>query len=81
MLFLMCVPINSIISYGSFNPFNSPGCFFPSITNELVLFPSWLDHKVDINKKATKDRISISFNTFVRGNLGGRKSLTELILR
>ena len=65
----------------SFNPFNSPGCFFPSITNELVLFPSWLDHKVDINKKATKDRISISFNTFVRGNLGGRKSLTELILR
>ena len=65
----------------SFNPFNAPSCFFPSITNELVLFPSWLDHKVDINEKATKDRISISFNTFVKGNLGGRKSLTELILR
>ena len=68
------------IEQESFNPFNSSSCFFPSIANELVLFPSWLSHKVDPNKKATTDRISISFNTFVKGNLGGRQSLTELVL-
>ena len=52
----------------------------PSNSNELLLFPSWLNHEVDVNEKATKDRISISFNTFVRGPLGARKNLTELIL-
>jgi len=64
-----------------FNLWNSPSWFFPSITNELLLFPSWLNHKVDINEKATTDRISLSFNTFVKGTLGGRKELSELILK
>ena len=64
-----------------FNLWNSTSWFFPSITSELVLFPSWLEHKVDMNEKATTDRISISFNTFVRGTLGSRYGLTELILK
>jgi len=64
-----------------FNLFNSTNWFFPSITNELILFPSWLEHRVEPNEKATTDRISIAFNTFVRGTLGRRKELTELILK
>ena len=64
-----------------FNLFNSPSWYFPSITNELILFPSWLNHRVFPNEKATTNRISISFNTFIRGNLGSRKELTELILK
>ena len=48
---------------------------------DLFLFPSWLTHRVAANKKATKDRISISFNTFIRGTLGQQKDLTELILK
>ena len=64
-----------------YNLFNSTSWFFPSVTNELVLFPSWLNHKVDTNEKATTDRISLSFNTFVRGTLGIRKNLTELFLK
>ena len=64
-----------------FNPFNSSNWFFESVTNGLILFPSWLGHKVSMNEKATTDRISISFNTFVRGTLGRRKELTELILK
>ena len=60
---------------------NSVSWFFPSITNELLLFPSWLNHKVEVNEKATTDRISISFNTFVRGTLGIQKELTKLILK
>ena len=54
---------------------------FPAITNELILFPSWLNHRVYPNEKATTDRISISFNTFVRGTLGEQKKLTELLLQ
>ena len=63
-----------------FNLWNSTSWFFPSVTNELMLFPSWLDHQVVVNEKATTDRISLSFNTFVRGKLGGRNGLNQLIL-
>ena len=63
-----------------FTQWNSPLWFFPAIAGELVLFPSWLQHKVQPNEKATTDRISISFNTFVRGKLGNNKELTELII-
>ena len=65
----------------AYNLWNSSNWFFPSITNELILFPSWLGHRVESNEKATTDRISIAFNTFVRGNLGERKEFTELILK
>ena len=65
----------------AYNLWNSSTWFFPSITNELILFPSWLGHRVEPNEKATTDRISIAFNTFVRGNLGERKEFTELILK
>ena len=64
-----------------FNPFNSANWFFSVVTNQLVLFPSWLNHKVEVNEKATTDRISLSFNTFVKGTLGLRTDLTELILK
>jgi uncharacterized protein (TIGR02466 family) len=64
-----------------YNPINSTTWWFPSVINELILFPSWLNHMVVVNEKATTDRISISFNTFVRGALGNRKELTELILK
>ena len=60
---------------------NSTKWFFPINTNELILFPSWLAHEVAPNKKATTDRISISFNTFVKGILGSKTSSTELILK
>jgi len=63
------------------NIWNSSNWFFPVNNNELVLFPSWLDHGVKINEKATTDRISISFNTFIRGTLGLLDELSELILK
>ena len=64
-----------------YNLWNSTTWFFPSNNNELLLFPSWLQHNVEVNEKATTDRISISFNTFVKGNLGERKNLNQLILK
>ena len=63
-----------------YNIWNSLSWYIPSITNELIIFPSWLEHGVDTNEKATTDRISLSFNTFVGGTLGNRRSLNELIL-
>ena len=63
------------------NAWNSTTWFFPSVTNELVLFPSWLDHKVDTNEKATTDRISISFNTFIKGTLGSQENLNRILLK
>jgi uncharacterized protein (TIGR02466 family) len=64
-----------------YNLFNSGTWFFNVNNNDLLLFPSWLNHQVKPNDKATKDRISISFNTFVKGTLGGSKMKTELILK
>ena len=64
------------------NLWNSPQWFFPVENNQLVLFPSWLHHGVGVNEKATADRISFSFNTFVRGTLGDEEQmLNQLILK
>ena len=49
--------------------------------NTLVLFPSWLEHSVERNEKATNDRISISFNVFMKGTIGSENNLNELILQ
>jgi uncharacterized protein (TIGR02466 family) len=64
-----------------FTPWNANTWFFPANNNELILFPSWIEHEVAPNENATTDRISISFNTFVRGTLGMQDDLNELILK
>ena len=64
-----------------FNPLNATRWGFHVRNNELILFPSWLHHGVDSNEKATTDRLSISFNTFVKGTLGAWNKSTELILK
>ena len=63
------------------NIWNSEQWSFQSNSNELILFPSWLNHMVNSNPRATKDRLSISFNTFVRGTLGEKTGKYELILK
>ena len=50
---------------------------------DLILFPSWLMHAVvpkKVTQSARRDRLSISFNVFVKGTLGTRATLNELIL-
>ena len=75
--------IKNIIEFPpkNFTAFNSPSLFFNANINELVLFPSWLSHSVMSNEKAVTDRISLSFNTFVRGTFGESNQLAELILK
>ena len=40
----------------------------PAKINRMVLFPSWLQHYVPKNN--SHDRISISFNVMLRGQVG-----------
>jgi len=62
-----------------YNLFNSTSWLFPVETGELILFPSRLEHCVE-RKNGTNKRISIAFNTFIKGKIGDEISLNELIL-
>lgn len=63
----------------NFNNWNSDFWWFPVETGVIVCFPSSLEHMVDVFAD-NYTRVSIAFNTFVRGNVGGYLSLTELKL-
>ena len=60
-----------------YNQFNSESWWFNVGTCDLVLFPSYLTHMVE--QTESKDtRISLSFNTFLKGYIGAEESLTSL---
>ena len=51
----------------------------PMKRGELILFPSNLTHSVPVNN-TEEERISLSFNSWPKGNMGDIKSLTYLPL-
>ena len=63
----------------TWNLWNSESWWFPVKTGDIILFPSSLTHMVE-TKEGTNTRISLAFNTFVKGTIGINKELTELIL-
>lgn len=63
----------------NYNPYNSESWFMPAEKYELLLFPSGTDHMV-YYKGDDEQRVSLSFNTFLRGDIGGELSLTEVKL-
>jgi len=67
------------LNVAKYNPFNSASCLFPVETGNILLFPSFLIHGVN-KKKGTNTRISLSFNVFIKGKIGDKSNLTELIL-
>ena len=54
--------------------------YLPVNKYDLLFFPSHLTHEVPKTTNPNT-RISLSFNSFIKGNLGDNKSLTELILK
>lgn len=62
-----------------YNLFNSKTWTFKISKGFLILFPSSLLHSVGV-RKGDKTRISLAFNTFVKGTLGNNMDLDELIL-
>ena len=62
-----------------YNAWNSTSWWIPVSTGDLILFPSSLTHMV-APKEAPGTRVSLAFNTFLRGQLGNVDSLTGLYL-
>jgi len=62
-----------------YNTFNSATFMLPMKCGELILFPSNLTHSVPTNL-TDQERISLSFNSWPKGNMGDKKSLTYLPL-
>ncbi len=62
-----------------YNTFNSATFMLPMKRGELILFPSNLTHSVPVNN-SEEERISLSFNSWPKGNMGDIKSLTYLPL-
>jgi uncharacterized protein (TIGR02466 family) len=61
------------------NPFNAQSWKFPVATGDIILFPSSLQHGVSPLTNDTT-RVSLSFNTFIKGQLGGVENLSHLAL-
>jgi len=47
---------------------------------DLILFPSWIPHSVDVNKTKDKERLSLAFNTFPIGEMGAYNDPNHLKL-
>ena len=62
-----------------YNHYNSTSWYFNVNKNDLLLFPSNLQHEVQY-KQLDNRRISLAFNVFVKGTIGNYTSATELIL-
>ena len=62
------------------NEFNSKEIKVNIKTGDLLLFSSKLEHAVP-EKTTPGTRISLSFNSFVKGNIGDDEKLTGLILK
>jgi uncharacterized protein (TIGR02466 family) len=65
-----------------YNHYNSSSWYFNVGSGDLILFPSFLKHSVDVVKESEirKERISLSFNTFLKGTVGSNETLSELKL-
>jgi uncharacterized protein (TIGR02466 family) len=68
------------INHNQPNNYNSQDVAILVETGDLVLFPSNFQHNVPPTT-SKETRISISFNTFIRGNLGDENSSTALYLK
>ena len=64
----------------NYNAFNSSSWWFSVGTGDIVLFPSYLTHMVE-QTTSTDTRISIAFNTFLKGYIGEEHGLTGLHLK
>lgn len=62
------------------NWYNEIKHVIPAKQYNLVIFPSKIQHQVP-PRQSNSIRLSLAFNTFLRGKLGSTEDLTELILK
>ena len=65
--------------FDDLNEFNASCRAFDPTQGMLMLFPSTVEHDVEKNASG-RMRSSLSFNTYVRGTVGGRNQLTQVTL-
>jgi len=65
------------VEYSNLNLFNSPSWAHYPYDNDILIFPSHILHKVEENT-SDKIRYSLSFNVFLRGNLGEDMSIVKI---
>ena len=84
ILYICCLPNDNIVFsnrlYGSYNNMEFPikkttvwnvRNLAQTVTEgDLIIFPSWITHSVDLNEAKNRERISLSFNTFPTGEMG-----------
>lgn len=63
-----------------FNSFNSTSWSVPVEAGQIVIFPSSLYHGVEVLPKGSKRRISVAFNTFIKGEIGNSRESRGLTL-
>lgn len=61
------------------NKYNSVTWWVPPSTGDILFFPSTLEHGVNKTSSATT-RVSIAFNTFLKGEIGNPQEYNGLIL-
>jgi uncharacterized protein (TIGR02466 family) len=69
--FLFSTPVSEL------NMFNANSWEYKPKNGDLLIFPSSLSHGVPI-KKTDGTRISISFNTFIKGSIGDELNLSKV---
>ena len=57
---------------------NADAYQLPVNMGDLILFPSYLQHCLPYPHSSDTERISLSFNTWIRGSLGKKENLTYL---
>jgi hypothetical protein len=55
---------------------NAEHCSFKPSEKEIIVFPSYLQHRVD-RKLSDGNRLSLAFNCLLRGTIGSEDGLTE----
>lgn len=68
-----------VLPPAEWNPYNSESWWYPVGAGDLILFPSSLTHMVQ-PVEGDETRISLAFNAFPIGFLGGEDELTALRL-
>ena len=61
-----------------YNPFNCITNTVPVRGGDVLIFPSTMVHSVPTRFKGEEPRVSIAFNTWVKGTLGDNDNMTEL---
>jgi len=75
--FFRPIPNNWHIPPKQFNAFNSQQWTFKVTQGDLIIFPSNLEHTVNLTK-SQETRISLAFNVFFSGEIGKDETLTKL---